>query len=71
MKRFVPGVDSYLGEGVPPSLMRFSDPTPDTETGSRPSAIGEIDLIAENATSLSEKFRNLCYWRQVVNAENN
>ncbi|HXQ76468.1 MAG TPA: hypothetical protein VN791_08235 [Acidimicrobiales bacterium] len=33
--------------------------------------VEDVALISENATTLSEKFRNLCYWRQVVNAENN
>jgi hypothetical protein len=71
MKRFVPGVDSYLATGIPPSLMRFSDPASDTVTSRHPSAIDDVALIVENATSLSETFRNLCYWRQIVNAENN
>ena len=59
MRRFVPGVDSYLGPGVP-ALLRFTGPE-----------FGEISLIEERVTTLSDRFRQLCYWRQVVNAENN
>jgi hypothetical protein len=66
MKRFVPGVDSYLGAGIPASLMRFSEPE-----NCHPHAVDYVELIAEPATSLIEKYRKLCYWRQVVNAENN
>jgi hypothetical protein len=66
MRRFVPGVDSYLGTGAPASLMRFSDPE-----SNEPSAVGNVELITEKTTSLSEKYRQLCYWRQIVNAEHN
>lgn len=71
MRRFVPGVDSYLGTGVPSSLMRFSEPEssdPVLQSGGRDRC---IPLISERATSFMERYRQLCYWRQVVNAENN
>jgi hypothetical protein len=71
MRRFVPGVDSYLGTGIPASLMRFSEPQSTEVTSVHPAAIEYVALIAEPATSLIEKYRKLCYWRQVVNAENN
>jgi hypothetical protein len=82
MRRFVPGVDSYLGAEVPASLMRFSEPAPQrASAGVGPSSDGDgpgrfrgietTALINEQPTTLIEKYRNLCYWRQVVNAENN
>jgi len=73
MRRFVPGVDTYLGAGIPASLMRFSEPGSEsgTVTSQHPYAIDYVALIAEPATTLLEKYRKLCYWRQVVNAENN
>jgi hypothetical protein len=66
MRRFVPGVDSYLGAGAPSSLMRFSDPA-----SNEPSGVGDVELTTEKTTTLSEKYRQLCYWRQIVNAEHN
>ena len=84
MRRFVPGVDSYLGAGAPASLMRFSDPEPPTALAPAPapapsegvktgqfSGFDSAALIMERPVTLIEKYRQLCYWRQVVNAENN
>jgi hypothetical protein len=70
MKRFVPGVDSYLGMGVPSSLMRFTE----ADSGVVPEAsagVGHVRLIMGEPQTLGEKYRQLCYWRQVVNAEKN
>ena len=33
--------------------------------------IPPIELIAERPGSLVQKYRHLCWWRQVVNADNN
>jgi hypothetical protein len=71
MRRFVPGVDSYLGAGVPSSLMRFSEPESSDAVGPADGHDRRIPLISERATSFLERYRQLCYWRQVVNAENN
>jgi hypothetical protein len=75
MRRFVPGVDSHRGTGIPASLMRASEPEPEPDSdhaaSRHPSAVDYVALIAEPATTLIEKYRKLCYWRQVVNAENN
>jgi hypothetical protein len=71
MKRFVPGVDSYLGAGVPASLMRFSESESGEDAVTRRSTLGSATVITTGAGSLSEKFRRLCYWRQVINAEYN
>jgi hypothetical protein len=71
MKRFVPGVDTYLGIGVPDSLMRFSEADSGDIANHLPADVGDVELIKEQATTLNEKYRQLCYWRQVVNAETN
>jgi hypothetical protein len=71
MRRFVPGVDSYLGAGVPASLMRFSESDSGEDALMLRSDLGSATVITTGAGSLSEKFRRLCYWRQVINAENN
>jgi hypothetical protein len=34
-------------------------------------AAGVATLITWQTTSAGDKFRQLCYWRQVVNASNN
>jgi hypothetical protein len=69
MRRFVPGIDSYLGAGIPASLMRFTE-SDDGASGGL-TEIHDIALILEKPTTLIEKYRQLCYWRQVVNAEHN
>jgi hypothetical protein len=71
MRRFVPGVDSRRGSGIPAALMRAPEPNSSDVVNTHPSAVDYVALIAEPATSLVEKYRKLCYWRQVVNAENN
>jgi hypothetical protein len=71
MRRFVPGVDSYLGGGSPESLMRFADPNAEDAEGGQLASVGDISLILEKPVTLIEKYRQLCYWRQVVHAENN
>jgi hypothetical protein len=57
------------------SMMPFSEPGSSDESSAGPSypllGIEGVSLIMENATTLTEKYRQLCYWRQVVNAENN
>jgi hypothetical protein len=69
MRRFVPGVDAGLATGIPASLMRSSELG---SNGDGPhDGIGDVRLITERATTLIDKYRQLCYWRQVVNAENN
>jgi hypothetical protein len=70
MKRFVPGVDTYLGSGIPASLMRFSESDAGVVESEHPGAVGYIGLIMEQPVTLIEKYRQLCYWRLVVNAEN-
>jgi len=35
------------------------------------SEVGATTLISWQETSVGDKFRQLCYWRQVVNASNN
>ncbi|MGH9018841.1 MAG: hypothetical protein ACRDY1_13910 [Acidimicrobiales bacterium] len=60
VRPFVPGDDSHLGAGVPPWLREH----PGVE-------LRDVMLIKENATTLSDRFRQLCYWRQVVNAKSN
>jgi hypothetical protein len=71
MRRFVPGVDSYLGAGVPASLMRFSESDSGEGASRNPSYIGDVELIPERPASLIERYRQLCYWRQVIHAEYN
>ncbi len=52
--------------------MRFSESGHESGAGDGDrSGIGYIALIKEPATTLIDKYRKLCYWRQVVNAENN
>jgi hypothetical protein len=71
MRRFVPGEDPYLGAGVPSSRLRFSEPA-SSDAVRRPAGRDRrICLIGEEPTSFMERYRQLCYWRQVVNAENN
>jgi hypothetical protein len=70
MKRFVPGVDSYLSSGIPASLMRFSESDAGEVESRHPSAVSYISLIMERPVTLNDKYRQLCYWRLVVNAEN-
>ena len=70
MRPFVPGDDPSSGAGIPASLMRSSSPHGDV-ISCHPHAIEYVALIAEPATTLLDKFKKLCYWRQVVNAENN
>ncbi|HXQ44659.1 MAG TPA: hypothetical protein VN816_08475 [Acidimicrobiales bacterium] len=67
----MPGVDSYLGAGVSDSLMRFSEQDSGDVASRQPDEVGDIELIREQAPTLNDKFRQLCYWRQVVNAESN
>jgi hypothetical protein len=71
MRRFVPGVDSYLGMGTPASLMRFSDPDGRDLAGRQLASLEDVTLILERPVTLIEKYRQLCYWRQVVHAESN
>jgi hypothetical protein len=70
MRRFVPGVDSYLGVGTPDSLMRFSDPD-GRDLAGQLASLDDVTLILEKPVTLIEKYRQLCYWRQVVHAESN
>jgi len=70
MRRFVPGVDSKLGSGFPPSIVRSSAVESGVAVAGR-IVIEDIQLISDDGTTLIEKYRRLCYWRQVVNAENN
>jgi len=53
------------------SMMPFSEPESSDEPSYPLLGIEAVNLITENATTLTEKYRQLCYWRQVVNAENN
>jgi len=66
MRRFIPGVDSADVPGV----VRASELVPGEDPGDRVVLV-DIALIADEATTLVEKYRRLCYWRQVVNAESN
>ena len=60
VRPFVPGDDAHLGSGMPPWLKQYPAVT-----------LRDVTLIKENATTLSDRFRQLCYWRQVVNAHSN
>lgn len=71
MERFEPGVDSWHGAGIPASLMRFSDPASTDGLSRHPAAIAHITLIAEQPSTLAERFQQLCFWRQVIHAEYN
>jgi hypothetical protein len=53
------------------SMMPFSEPESSDEPSYPLLGIAGVTLIVENATTLTEKYRQLCYWRQIVNAENN
>jgi hypothetical protein len=51
--------------------MRFSEPESSDVVSQPPGGEVNVSLITEQATSFIERYRQLCYWRQVVNAENN
>jgi hypothetical protein len=53
--------------------MRFSEREPaDDAAGGLVTDLGTTaTVIPLEAHSLSDKYRRLCYWQQVINAENN
>jgi hypothetical protein len=73
MRRFVPGDDPEPEPGFPASSMRFSErePADDAAGGSVTDVGATATVIPLEARSLSDKYRRLCYWQQVINAENN
>jgi hypothetical protein len=69
MERFERGVDANRGPGIPASLMRSSWPETGDGSSQHPAAITYITLIVEQPSTLADRFRQLCYWRQVINSE--
>ena len=69
MERFDRRVDLNRGAGIPASLMRYSEPEASDGLSSHPAAIAYMTLIVEQPSSLAERFRQLCYWRQVINSD--
>jgi hypothetical protein len=49
--------------------MRSSWPDLGDGSSQHPAAITYITLIVEQPSTLADRFRQLCYWRQVINAE--
>jgi hypothetical protein len=72
MRRYEPGADSHRGLVIPASLVRSHEPgSTDALVNRLLTDVGAATLISWQSTSLDDKFRQLCYWRQVVNSTNN
>jgi hypothetical protein len=72
MRRFVPGGGAHLGTSISAALIRSSAPeSREALIGLLRSQAGSMTLITGTGTSLSERYRQVCYWRQVVNAHTN
>jgi len=72
MKRFEPDEVSRRGMLIPAPVARRDEPgSTDVLVHRLMSEVGATTLISWQETSVGDKFRQLCYWRQVVNASNN
>jgi hypothetical protein len=57
---------------IPASVVRSDEPgSTDGLVNGLIRQVGVATLISWQTDSVSDKFRQLCYWRQVVNATNN
>jgi hypothetical protein len=57
---------------IPASVARSAEPgSTDALVNGLMSHAGVTTLIGWQNVSVGDKFRQLCYWRQVVNASNN
>ncbi|HEY7948445.1 MAG TPA: hypothetical protein VID75_12280 [Acidimicrobiales bacterium] len=72
MRRFEPDEDSRREMLIPASVVRRDEPgSTDVLVNCLMGQVGATALISWQHTSVGDKFRQLCYWRQVVNASNN
>jgi len=71
MRRFVPGVGAHLGTSISVALVRSLAPEArEILVRHLLTQCGGTTVIDATGTSLSERYRQVCYWRQVVNARN-
>jgi hypothetical protein len=72
MRRFVPGIDTRAGMEIPVSVATRQEPgSTDALVNHLLGQVGVATVITWESPSVSGKFRQLCYWRQVVNTANN
>jgi hypothetical protein len=72
MRRFEPGKDSRRGMMIPASVTRSDEPgSTDALVNRLIGDVGVATLISWQGHSAEDKFRQLTYWRQVVNSSNN
>jgi hypothetical protein len=72
MRRYEPDEVSRRGMTIPASVVRSDEPgSTDALVNRLVGQAGIVTLISWQTTSVGDKFRQLCYWRQVINATNN